>query len=221
MVTGTDTGVGKTVVSAAIAASQLSRGRTVAVVKPAQTGVGPEEDGDLAEVRRLAGEVSLLEGARLPDPLAPDTAARLAGQRLPSLADQRALVETAAHRHDVTIVEGSGGLLVRLGDDFTLADVVAPYDAEWVVVARAGLGTLNHSELTVRALRDLGANVLGIVVGSWPERPGQAEDQNLRDLPRVTGVPLLGCLPAGAAQLPVERFRSEAVEWLGPGGPGS
>ena len=74
-VTGTDTEVGKTVVTAAIAAIQLSLGRSVAVVKPAQTGVGPGDDGDLAEVRRLAGDVSVHEGVRLPDPLAPDTAA--------------------------------------------------------------------------------------------------------------------------------------------------
>ncbi len=100
-VTGTDTEVGKTVVTAAIAAMQLSLGRTVAVVKPAQTGIGPEEDGDLAEVRRLAGEVSTYEGVRLPDPLAPDTAARVGGLPLPSLAEQRDLVATVANGHDV------------------------------------------------------------------------------------------------------------------------
>jgi dethiobiotin synthetase len=213
-VTGTDTDVGKTVVTAAIAAIQLSLGRSVAVVKPAQTGVGTEEDGDLTEVRRLAGEVSLHEGVRLLDALAPDAAARVAGLLLPPLADQQELVGAAAREHDVTIVEGSGGLLVRLGEDFTLADVVSPYDAEWVVVARAGLGTLNHAELTVRALRDRGANVRGVVVGSWPEQPGLAEEQNLLDLPRITGVSLLGCIPAGAAQLDVRRFRRAASDWL-------
>jgi dethiobiotin synthetase len=75
-VTGTDTGVGKTVVAAAIAASQLALGRRVAAVKPAQTGVGPDEDGDLAELRRLGGELSLHEGVRLEHPLAPATAGR-------------------------------------------------------------------------------------------------------------------------------------------------
>jgi dethiobiotin synthetase len=213
-VTGTDTGVGKTVVTAAIAAVQLSLGRSVAVVKTAQTGVGPDEDGDLAEVRRLAGEVTLHEGVRLPDPLAPDTAARVAGLPLPSLAEQQEVVGGAARDHDVTIVEGSGGLLVRLGDGFTLADVVAPYAAAWVVVARAGLGTLNHAELTVRSLHTRGADVRGIVVGSWPEPAGQAEQQNLLDLPRLTGVPLLGRLPAEASKLPVQQFRSDALDWL-------
>ena len=77
-------------VTAALAAVQLSLGRTVAVVKPAQTGIGPDEDGDLAEVRRLAGEVATHEGVRLPDPLAPDTAARVAGLELPGLASNAA-----------------------------------------------------------------------------------------------------------------------------------
>jgi len=213
-VTGTDTEVGKTVVTAAIAATQLSLGRTVAVVKPAQTGIGSGEDGDLAEIRRLAGGVSTHEGVRLPDPLAPDTAARVRGLALPSLAEQRDLVGTVAGRHDVTIVEGSGGLLVRLGEDFTLLDVLAPYDATWVVVARAGLGTLNHTELTVRALRAAAVDIRGIVVGTWPEHPGQAELQNLADLPRVTGVPLLGRLPENASVLPVHQFRRASLDWL-------
>ncbi|MET0837505.1 MAG: dethiobiotin synthase [Marmoricola sp.] len=213
-VTGTDTEVGKTVVTAALAAVQLSLGRTVAIVKPAQTGIAGDEAGDLAEVRRLAGEVSLHEGVRLADPLAPDTAARVAGAGLPSLDEQQSLVGSVADEHDVTFVEGSGGLLVRLGEDYTLVDVVAPYDARWVVVARAGLGTLNHAELTVRALRDKGQHVAGLLVGSWPEHPGLAEEQNLLDLPRVTGVPLLGKVPAGAASLPVRAFRRGALDWV-------
>ncbi len=184
------------------------------MVKPAQTGIGADDDGDLAEVRRLAGEVSLHEGVRLPDPLAPDAAARVSGVALPSLAEQQGLVRSVADRHDVTLVEGSGGLLVRLGDDYTLADVLAPYDVRWVVVARAGLGTLNHAELTVNALRARDQDVAGIVIGSWPEHPGLAEEQNLVDLPRVTGVPLLGRVPEGAASLPVRAFRRGALDWV-------
>ncbi len=213
-VTGTDTAVGKTVVTAALAAVQLARGLSVGVVKPAQTGVLPGDDGDLAEVRRLAGEVSVHEGVRLPDPLAPETAARVAALPLPSLAEQQTLVGSVAREHDVAFVEGAGGLLVRLGDGYTLADVVAPFRARWVVVVRAGLGTLNHAELTVAALRALGQEVAGTVVGSWPEQPGLAEEQNLIDLPRVTGVPLLGRVPSGAADLPAAEFRRLAPGWV-------
>jgi len=218
-VTGTDTEVGKTVVTAALAALQLSLGRTVAVVKPAQTGVGPEEAGDLAEVRRLAGDVSTYEGARLPDPLAPDTAARLAGTSLPGLDVQRDLVTRVAGEHDVTFIEGSGGVLVHLGETWHLLDLAdavryAGHPVTFVVVARAGLGTLNHTALTVQAIQARGLEVAGVVVGSWPEHPGLAEEQNLVDLPRITGVPLLGQVPAGAAGLPTRAFRRGSLDWV-------
>jgi dethiobiotin synthase len=213
-VTGTDTGVGKTVVTGAVAAVLLSTGRRVAVVKPAQTGLLPGEDGDLAEVQRLAGAVSIHEGVRLRDALAPVAAARVAGASLPTLENQRALVGSVAREHDVTLVEGAGGLLVRLGDDYTLADVLAPYAARWLVVVRSGLGTLNHAELTVSALRARGQDVMGTVVGSWPDGPGLADEQNLVDLPRVTGVPLLGRIPERAANLVESEFRRHAADWL-------
>jgi dethiobiotin synthetase len=219
VVTGTDTEVGKTVVTAALAAVQLSLGRTVAVVKPAQTGIGPDEDGDLAEVRRLAGEVATYEGVRLPDPLAPDTAARLSGLELPGLDKQRDLVDRVASEHDVTLVEGAGGVLVNLGEHWNLIDLAdsvrcAGHQVVFVVVARAGLGTLNHAALTVQAIQARDLEVAGVVVGSWPEDPGLAEEQNLLDLPLMTGVPLLGRVPEGAAALPVRAFRRGALDWV-------
>ena len=218
-VTGTDTEVGKTVVTAALATVQLSLGRTVAVVKPAQTGIGPDEDGDLAEVRRLAGDVATYEGVRLPDPLAPDTAARVAGLELPGLADQRGLVDRVAATHDTTLVEGAGGVLVNLGENWNLVDLAdsvryAGHQVVLVVVARAGLGTLNHATLTVQAIQARGLEVAGVVVGAWPADPGLAEEQNLLDLPRVTGVPLIGKIPEGAAALPVRAFRRGALDWV-------
>ena len=82
------------------------------------------------------------------------------------------------------------------------------------MVARAGLGTLNHTALTVQAIQARGLEVAGVVVGSWPEHPDLAEEQNLLDLPRVTGVPLLGRVPEGAAALPVRAFRRGALDWV-------
>lgn len=221
LVTGTDTEIGKTVVTAALAAMQLSLGRRVAVVKPAQTGLQPGEHGDLAEVRRLAGELDTVEGVRLPDPLAPDAAARVAGLDLPDLTAQRDLVDATARDHDVTLVEGAGGVLVHLGDRWNLLDLAeavagAGHDVSFVVVARAGLGTLNHAGLTVQAVRSRGLAVEGVVIGSWPEEPDLAAEQNLVDLPVVTGVPLLGRVPAGAASLPVREFRRGALDWVVP-----
>jgi dethiobiotin synthetase len=215
VVTGTGTGVGKTVVTAALAA--LAPGR-VAVVKPAQTGVRPGEPGDLEDVVRLAGPVTTLEPARYPDPLAPATAARRAG--LPTV-DPAAAAEAAgslAADHDLVLVEGAGGVLVRFTDDppGTLADVAALLDAPVLVVAAAGLGTLNAAALTVEALGSRGLTCSGVVVGAWPAEPDLAACENLHDLPRVTGVPLLGALREGAGALGRSAFRSVARHGLAP-----
>jgi len=219
-VTGTDTGVGKTVVTAALAAILRARGRKVAVVKPAQTGVRPGEAGDVDEVRRLAGPVDVREGARLPDPLAPDRAALVAGVELPCLHDQLGLILGAAAGRDDVLVEGAGGVTVNLGRTFGLLDLAgqvrqAGQPVAWIVVARAGLGTLNHSKLTVGAIRDRGFAVQGIVIGSWPAEPGLADRHNRDDdLASHTGVPVLGAIPEGAGALPPPDFRARAAGWI-------
>jgi dethiobiotin synthetase len=218
-VTGTDTEVGKTVVTAALATIFASRGSSVAVVKPAQTGVGPDDQGDLDEVRRLAGDLDVGEGVRLSHPLAPDTAAALAGVELPSLCDQRDLVLDAAADHDVVLVEGAGGVTVNLGKAFGLLDIASlvaetGQRLEWIVVARAGLGTLNHTNLTVWAIQQRGFSVQGIVIGSWPNDPGLAELHNRNDLSRHSGVPVLGAVPEGAGSLDPAAFRRQAVDWI-------
>lgn len=218
VVTGTDTEVGKTVVTAALAAC-LVRDRTVAVFKPAQTGVVGSDAGDVDEVRRLSGVTSVHEGARMRDPLAPTTAARREGLALPCVAEHAGTVRTLAARHDTVLVEGAGGLLVGLDRDGAgLADLAACLDMPlgFVVVVRAGLGTLNHSRLTVEALRHRGLPIVGLVVGAVPAVPGLAERTNLEDLGTVTGVPVVGGVPAGAASLPVEAFRTAAPTWFAP-----
>ncbi|MDP9497720.1 MAG: dethiobiotin synthase [Actinomycetota bacterium] len=219
VVTGTGTDVGKTVVTAALAASCTAAGLRVAAVKPAQTGVVPGEPGDLDVVRSLGGAVTTAEPVRLAEPLAPDTAARRAGVPLPPVAATASRVADLAATHDVVLVEGAGGLLVRLDDDGgTLADLAdavrdAGPDVTVVVVVAAGLGTLNATALTVEALRARGLEPAGLVVGSWPAEPGLAERCNLVDLPRC-GVPLLGVVPAGAGAWTRDAFRAAAPGWL-------
>ena len=217
-VTGTDTGVGKTVATAALAVARRSAGGSPYVVKPAQTGVSPDEPGDLDEVRRLAGDVPGHEGVRLREPLAPDTAARLEGVTLPGLAEQRDAVLAAAEEHDV-IVEGAGGVLVCVGEHWNLLDLaetVAYHRAPvgFVVVARAGLGTLNHAALTVWAIQQRGLHVHGVVIGSWPDQPDLAAEQNRFDLPVMTGVPVIGRIPEGAGALSEEDFAAGVPGWL-------
>lgn len=197
IVTGTGTGVGKTVVTAAVAALAAAAGERVVVLKPAQTGIEPGAPGDLADVTRLVGdEVVTRELARYPDPLAPATAARRSGLAPLRVADVTAAV--ARTSADLLVVEGAGGLLVRLNDDGeTLADVAAALDAPVLVVATAGLGVLNTAALTAEALARRDLTLTGTVVGAYPEHPDLAERTNLADLPTVTGAPLLGVLPEG------------------------
>lgn len=217
-VTGTDTGVGKTVVTAALAVARRAAGGSPYVIKPAQTGVGPDEPGDLDEVRRLAPGVPGHEGARLREPLAPDTAARLEGVELPGLATARDAVLAAAEDHDV-LVEGAGGVLVSLGRPWNLLDLAqsiahAGVPSGFVVVARAGLGTLNHTALTVQAIQHRNLWVHGIVIGSWPAEPDLAAEQNLLDLPVLTGVSVLGRVPDGAGAMGPDEFAAGVPDWL-------
>ncbi|MFB7738990.1 dethiobiotin synthase [Streptomyces sp. NPDC056112] len=217
VITGTGTEVGKTVATAAVAAAAVAAGRSVAVLKPAQTGVGPDERGDADEVARLAGAVTARELARYPEPLAPATAALRAG-RAP--VSPREVAEAAAKlstEHDLVLVEGAGGLLVRFdADGGTLADAAKLLGAPVLVVATAGLGTLNTTELTARELRARDLDLLGVVIGSWPAEPDLACRCNVTDLPEAAGAPLLGALPEAAGALSPGTFRSMAPEWLAP-----
>jgi dethiobiotin synthase len=214
LVTGTGTDVGKTIVTAAIAA--LAGGR-VAAVKLAQTGVADGEPGDLAAVRRLAAPRTAEEFGRFPDPLSPEAAARLSGRPavdLPAAADRLAAL---AREHDLVLAEGAGGLLVRFdAAGATVADLAGRLGAPLVVVVRAGLGTLNETALTLEALARRGLSPAGVVIGSWPAGPGLAERTNLTDLETLAGAPLAGALPEGAGGVSRTAFRQVALAGLAP-----
>jgi dethiobiotin synthetase len=217
VVTGTDTDVGKTVAVAAIATLAVAAGRRVAVLKPAQTGVGPEQPGDLAEVIRLAGPVTTREIRRYPEPLAPLTAARRAG--LPPVRTEEIAAEISKLHadHDLVLVEGAGGLLVRFDEaGGTLADAAWAVAAPVLLVAKAGLGTLNAVALTAEVLQRRGLDCIGVVVGRWPADPDLAARCNLADLPEMAGAPLLGVLPDDLARLTGDKFRDVAREALSP-----
>ncbi|MCZ4611440.1 dethiobiotin synthase [Streptomyces sp. Lzd4kr] len=217
VITGTGTEVGKTVTTAAVAATARSAGRSVAVLKAAQTGVRPDEDGDAQEVAHLAGPVTTAELARYPDPLAPATAARRAGREAVRPHEIAEAAAKLAAEHDLVLVEGAGGLLVRFDESGgTLADAAELMAAPVLVVASAGLGTLNTTELTARELRRRGLDLLGVVIGSWPEEADLASRCNVADLPDVAGAPLLGAVPAGSGALAPADFRTAAPGWLAP-----
>jgi dethiobiotin synthetase len=216
VVTGTGTGVGKTVVTAAIAALAAANRSTITVVKPAQTGLGPGDESDVDAVRRLSGVSDVHELVRYDAALAPASAARVAGVAatpVPDLANRiGALPES-----DLLVVEGAGGLLVRLdGDGNTVADLAQLLRADVLVVAAAGLGTLNATALTTEALRRRGLDCAGVVIGSWPDEPGAAELANLTDLPSYAEAQLLGALPEGAGARARAEFADLARVSLAP-----
>jgi dethiobiotin synthetase len=183
VVTGTDTGVGKTYVSAALCDAHTTYG------KAAQTG----DDDDAGTVKRLSG-ATVHTLAHYPEPLSPERSAARAGVPCITPAQIAGFVEGLQGR---VVIEGAGGLLVRFGDRGTIADVAQLLDAPIVLAVRAGLGTLNHTALTVEAIERRGLTLLGLVIGAWPPDPDLASRCNLDDL--ATIAPVLGMLPEGQA----------------------
>lgn len=218
-ITGTDTGVGKTVATAALASCARQAGVDVAVCKPVQTGTAVGDD-DLAEVARLSGltEPDRLVGlARYPQPLAPVAAAERAAAALPDRAALLRAITDAAAPTRLTLVEGAGGLLVELGDQVTLGDLAAALDAAVLVVTGTELGTLNHTALTLEALATRRLRCAGLVLGSWPARPAAVHTANRAALGRLA--PIRAVLPAGAGSCDAAAFAALSAtafdrDWL-------
>jgi dethiobiotin synthetase len=213
LVTGTDTGVGKTITTAALAAVLRGAGRSVAVYKPCQSGAA-NGDSDAAEILRLAGPTRVETGVVLQEPLAPVAAAAADGQPLPIVAEHADRVRALAASHQHVLVEGAGGLLVELDSDGgTLADLGSLLASAFVLVARPALGTLNHTALTLEALTRRRLQVLGLVLGTWPRVPGLVHHSNRQALGSLR-VPFLGALPEQASELSPADFRGGAADWL-------
>lgn len=215
VVTGTDTGAGKTVVCAALAALARSRGASVAVVKPAQCGVAPGERGDMDEVIRLSGVQTTFELARFEQPLSPAAAARAAGVAPVSLPRAALRIRELAESTRLVIVEGSGGLLVRYDEDgATIADLARLLGAQVLVVTKAGYAAVNHTALTLEALAHRGLDLAGVVIGRWPDEPGLTARSNVADLEMLAARPLAGAIPEGAERLDPDAFEAVARRGL-------
>lgn len=216
VITGTGTEIGKTIVTAAIAALAHDAGQRVAVIKAAQTGIEPGDESDTEVVTRLSGVTDVHELVRYPAPLAPASAARLANIA-PTPVDVLAAQVGELHDRDLVLVEGAGGLLVRFdADGATIADLAAAVDAEVLVVAPAGLGTLNATALTCNELRRRGLGCAGVVIGAWPADPDLASRTNLEDLPAYASAPLLGALAEGLGTASRATFLEAARAGLAP-----
>ena len=187
-VTATDTEVGKTVVACGLARALAAAGIDVGVAKPVQSGAAADDPEGDAMLLRAAAEVEDAPDEICPfafeAPLAPLVAARLEGRSL-ELDAVAAAVESLAARHDVLLVEGAGGLLVPVGESWTIADLAVRLSLPLVVVARAGLGTVNHTLLTVEAARRRGLQVAGVVLNGrrrGADRERRHEPRADRDL---------------------------------------
>ena len=214
LISGTDTGVGKTIVAAGIAASATAAGQRVGVIKPAESGVAPDSgmESDIEVVVRLAAPAGARTLASYPDALSPLAAAEEACAVPLAIGDVIEAVRLALAQYDLVLVEGAGGLLVPMGEGgWTFAELAVALRCPVVVVCRADLGTLNHTALTLEALDHRGVPAW-IVVGAWPAEPELVHWRNLTDLPGD----LVGVLPAGAGSLAPQRFRESAPSWFSP-----
>jgi dethiobiotin synthetase len=218
-VTATDTGVGKTIVASAIAATLAARRQRVAVFKPAVTG--------LAEIEApLPDHELLLASARSPQspddvapyrfdpPVSPHLAAELADVTVRPERILAAASRAAAHA-DALIVEGVGGLMVPLNSSYLVRDLAIDLGLPLVIVARPGLGTINHSLLSLEAARAAGLEIAAVVLTPWPEEPDEIERSNLETIASLGRTPVhtLGELYTGppissVGDLPLE-------DWLG------
>jgi dethiobiotin synthetase len=191
-VTATDTNVGKTVLSAALLAAMAAAGEPVSAHKPVVTGLGeqsgigqlewPPDHELLASVAGMTPEE--VAPLRYDPAVSPHLAARLAGERVdPDDLEVRARV--AGNDDAMLIVEGVGGLLAPLAEDYTVRDLAVALDMPLLIAARPELGTINHTLLTLHSARAAGLDVRAVVLTPWPEQPGEMEQSNRETIARM------------------------------------
>jgi len=220
LVTGTDTGVGKTVVAAAIVAALTARGLRVAPVKPVVTGLDEPEPGRPLDHELLAAAAGLddagaVTGLTFGPAVSPHLAAELVGITVEP-ARLVAAARSAAQGADVVVGEGAGGLLAPLTGGYLIRDYALDLGLPLVIAARPGLGTINHTLLTIESARASGLGVLGVVLTPWPDEPDAMQRSN-RDTIAALGDVEVATLPfAGirVAELAAAGVTLPLVSWL-------
>ena len=215
-ITGTDTGVGKTYVTCGLAAALCRRGKKVGVLKPAETGCelrdGQLYPADTLDLIRYAGGLlpaELVCPYQLSAALAPEAAAEVAGVTIEkdTILDHYRRIAT---HHDITLVEGAGGLLVPLSTDYTFADLILDLHIPLVVVVASKLGAINHTLLTLQCAEGLGLSVRGYILNHLQRDADLATRTNSQVLARWTKVPCLGAVPFS----PLARGEDEDTDTL-------
>ena len=204
-VTGTDTGVGKTYVSAGIATALTCRGVDVGVMKPAETGcpmragrLMPRDALRLIKSARVKDPLSLVNPYRFRRPLAPAVAAELEGK---TIDPARIIIafQLLSNRHHFMIVEGAGGIMVPLSGTYTYLDLAKKLGLPVLIVARPGLGTINHTLLTIAALKGRRIEIAGIVINyALNQKAGTAETTSPAVIEKMSGVRITGIIPYGS-----------------------
>lgn len=219
-ITGTDTGVGKTVVTAAIAAALRRRGVNVGVMKPIETGIeddsgrrSPLDSDFLRTAAGVGGSSSEISPVQLKAALAPAVAADLECYEISIPLLRQSYLNLAKNR-DLMLVEGAGGLCVPIKGNYLMSDLARDLDLPLLVVARAGLGTINHTVLTIRFALAVGLRVLGVIINNYPQTPGLAHSTNPDQIERLTGVPVLARVPTDAAVDAETHQLGHLVEWF-------
>jgi dethiobiotin synthetase len=219
LVTGTDTGVGKTVLAGAICAALASRGERVAAIKPAVTGLDEPagewpHDHELLAAAASAGQAAgEIAPYRFGPPLSPHFAAELAGERIEPARLLEA-TQAAAERSDALVVEGIGGLMVPLTPGYLVRDLAVDLALPVAIAARTRLGTINHTLLTIGAARAAGLRVAGVAMTPWPVDPAPIEHSNRDAVERFGGVDVSGLPPATPASLAAAGSALPIDEWL-------
>ncbi len=221
-ITGTGTGVGKTLVTAGLAGLLISRGKRVSVMKPVQTGTS----SSATDIETISGLVPGLH--RLPAsteipysfPLAasPALASSQERKRIEPLRIREAYWAAMACKDiDMLLVEGAGGLMVPLNDRLLMIDLISLLQIQVILVCTAGLGTVNHTLLSIDALERRKIPVAGIVVNRMPSNPGAVERDNVRTIGRRSGIPVLAVvaeLSAGTTAAKTADFAGELLSCM-------
>jgi dethiobiotin synthetase len=214
-VTGTDTGVGKSIVAAAICAALAARGDRVAAFKPVVSGLDEEPgefgyDHDLLASMASAGQSPQdVAPWRFGPPVSPHLAAELAGEQI-----EPAQLVAVARAHELLVCEGVGGLMVPITPGYLVRDLAIDLELPVVVAARTGLGTINHTLLTVEAARAAGLKVAGVVMTPWPDEPTEMERSNRATVERLADTRVSGLPPTTPDRLAEASAGLPLEDWL-------
>jgi dethiobiotin synthetase len=202
-ITGTDTAVGKTHVTAALLTELRRHGISAAAFKPIACGKGGRHDAEIyAAIMNHEQPLDVINPIYLRHPLAPSIAAKLEHKRIDLRKILRTYQQLSAD-YSVVLVEGAGGLLVPIRKNYFVVDLAKALKLQVVIVARLGLGTINHTLLTVRQANAHGLKIAGFILNDTVGgRRGLAEKTNIQVLPKLCNVPLLGVVPHGEKAVP-------------------